>query len=178
MNPILSIIAIVLSVASLAWQAFTWRRGGPRPRVLASIETIEDQRATLIVKLRNQGRGACQVEKIQLVATSGRRGMGLDNYVQDGQPALPVTLASTSGAELRYDASSIAHALHHHGGLGDRFYVRIEVGDGSTRQTPGSLTFADCLRLDDKPGEHGRVLKKVQRAEPQARRRSRGAGTL
>jgi hypothetical protein len=159
----LSIVAIVLSGLSLAWQAYTWKRSAPRPRVEGSLRMPDGKRAELIVSVRNRGGAACQIVRIDLQSTTHTNIMGLTSSSLDGKE-LPMQLDARNGAELKFDAAKLASALHHHQGLSDRYAIVATLGDGTRVRSTGSLNLVDCLipGEDPLPGEHKvRIVKVV-----------------
>lgn len=63
---VMSILAVVLSAVSIAWQAWSWRRSGPVLRVTAAASVVgtsdDDVEHFVSVTVANTGRAAATVE--------------------------------------------------------------------------------------------------------------------
>jgi hypothetical protein len=162
MQTALSIVAIVLSVISLGWQAFTWKASGPKPVVEGRITQAKGQPGILEIQINNRGRAACQVTDLLITSTRNSSRMHLATYATPQELALPFQLEARNGVTVQIDASKVANSLHHHNGLSHEYLLRIELGDGTFRTSTGALNFADCLRLEEADAtEHVTTMKRI-----------------
>lgn len=170
----LSIGAILLSLASLGWQAFTWTRSGPRPAIEGTLTLARGEHAELKITVSNKGRAACQVTDLAIRSTTRGHGLKLTKqYGTDGRE-LPIELAGAHSVNLHFDATDIASSLHHHRALSDHFNIVATLGDGTSRTSDGALGFVDCLVLGEvSQREHKTVVRRVHTTSRRSKRPNR-----
>lgn len=146
----ISIVAVVLSTASLGWQAYTWRTNAPRARVAARI-TIDDREGGLPVMrvdVTNRGRASGQVRDIEVWSTDKRWGWDLARYYLPGSPKPVVDIAAHSTIEFTFNAAAFARALQHHGDLPAQIRLFVHLGQGG-HACSGPLPIDSALAVDD-----------------------------
>lgn len=75
-TPVIATIALVLSVASLSWQAWSWWRSGPIIKVTGASDSpiFEGQQSDLgyhYIQAENTGRAAATIEAFGVILPSG-----------------------------------------------------------------------------------------------------------
>lgn len=142
----LSGIAIVLSLVSLAWQAFQWSRNGPRPHPRGELRITDDDPPVLQITVVNKGRAACELVSIGLrSAADSRMSWGLTNYVHDRSASLPAELKPAHSFVADIDAARLAAAMQGHGALDHSWHIEIKLGDGTTRRSRGVVRMVRAL---------------------------------
>lgn len=145
----IGIAALVLSLASLVWQALTWRWSTAKAMIdvwIAEIYGGEDrtsrviERADLIVNIRNVGRAPMQAVHVALRAVEGDFGIDPAKYRVSEQP-LPLIIEPGCTETLVYNAADIAAALEHHVDIPCEMRAVVALGHGKTEVANGTAPF-------------------------------------
>lgn len=138
MTTVIAVLALLLSVASLAWQAYTWRAGGPvvGVRVRGAVIGAEPPLLATSVEVVNRGRSAVQVTGLVFEEAVRRPNQQLVVFRPlPWSASLPFGLAAQSSGTWLYRATEVGGLAHEHGAKGLRAVVRL--GNGrSVRSKP------------------------------------------
>jgi hypothetical protein len=136
----ISALAFVMSGVALGWQIVSWRRSGPRVRVvrIQGIGGMMPGTWFTGVKAENSGRLATEIQQFGFRLSNGMNVMALENFV--GMPIqFPAPLPPGGTASVEYSAFAIRQALNQagHDGTGARPYV--DTGHGHFEGNPVDL---------------------------------------
>lgn len=156
----ISVVALILSLASLAWQAAIWKLSGPRVVVATALAREAGHHWFLQVTITNKGRFTAQVRNIILVDISGKGSLDLWSYARGIDAAdFPLEIAPHCCRELVYDASAITSSIAHHLPLPWRASLEVLLGTGKSIRG-GTLVLAkemsasqDTQRHEERIGE-------------------------
>ena len=155
---VLSITAIVLSGASLAWQVITWRGSGARVKVSAVDEGYDDKlpgSQYVRIVARNVGRSAVTVNDYGLLGYNlplWLPGSQLGHHVEHGNSApIPYRLEPGSDAAWYLSTAEVVKACKAQRKVPEDLYVFVNLADGrEIRSRSKALLLRDWSNL--RPG--------------------------
>lgn len=133
----LSVLALMLSITALAWQVISWRRSGPRLRVVTTqgiVGSPPNGCWFIAVEISNTGRLATEISQVGFQLSRGekrRHIVDLEDVL--GIPIeLPRTLAPGASTSVMYAPQRLLEALRDQGLHGKKAHPFASTGTGRT----------------------------------------------
>lgn len=167
---VIAVSALVLSIASLIWQALTWKWSGPRASFdwyfhdvgRRTDEGIETEASDLVITVRNGGRSAMQVTSIELRAET----FGFNPFAcRIAGPELPFVVQPGFAEVVRFDACRIAGRLAGHDHVPASMKCVVVLGHGREMTAKGRLEFTEELASLSSEEVTHRVVPNRQRRD-------------
>lgn len=132
LTTVVAALALLLSLASLSLQAYTWRAAGPVVSVTVRGAVIGTEQPTLAtsVEVTNRGRAAVQVSGVVFEEAVRRPTQQLVVFRQlPFSKLLPFDLAAQSSESCLYAASAVGDLARQHGA--ERLRAVVRLGNGT-----------------------------------------------
>jgi hypothetical protein len=128
----IALLALAVSGGALIWQIVSWRRSGPRVRVVRiqgiGVGTL-DPTWFIGVQAKNSGRLETEVQQFGFRLPNDKTITSLQNYI--GQPVLlPKALPAGGTVSVQYSAQGVREALNRDGHSGKRARPFVDTGHG------------------------------------------------